>query len=40
MPLNDSITAISKYDSLFTAGKLRELSRIEFKDMRIQTLSK
>jgi hypothetical protein len=40
MPLNDSLTAISKYDSLFTAGKLRELSRIEFKDMRIQALSK
>ena len=40
MPLNDSITTISKYDSLFTAGKLRELSRIEFKDMRLKTIGK
>jgi hypothetical protein len=35
MPLNDSITSVIKYDSLFEAAKLRELSRIEFKDMRI-----
>ena len=33
MPLDDSITTVNNYDSLFEAGKLRELSRIEFKDM-------
>lgn len=40
MPLNDSTTSIMKYDSLFEAGKLRELSRIEFMDMRLMTVSK
>lgn len=40
MPLNDSTTSIIKYDSLFEAGKLRELSRIEFMDMRLMTISK
>jgi hypothetical protein len=35
MPLNDSITSVIKYDSLFDAGKLRELSKIEFKDMKL-----
>lgn len=35
MPLNDSITMISKYDSLYNADKLRELSRIEFVNMRL-----
>jgi hypothetical protein len=33
MPLDDSITAIWKYDSLYDAGKLRELSRIELVDI-------
>ena len=33
MPLDDSITTILKYDSLYEAGKLRELSRIELLDM-------
>lgn len=33
MPLGDSITTVLKYDSLFEAGKLRELSRIELKDI-------
>lgn len=32
MPLDDSVTTVDKYDSLFEAGKLRELSRIEFQD--------
>jgi hypothetical protein len=40
MPLNDSITSVMKYDSLFEAGKLRELSRIEFMDMRLMAVSK
>lgn len=40
MPLNDSITPVVKYDSLFEAGKLRELSRIEFMDMRLIAVSK
>uniref|UniRef100_UPI003783D034 DUF6503 family protein n=1 Tax=Daejeonella sp. TaxID=2805397 RepID=UPI003783D034 len=40
MPLNDSTTTVMKYDSLFEAGKLRELSRIEFMDMRLMTISK
>lgn len=40
MPLDDSITTVFKYDSLFEAGKLRELSRIEFKDMRLKAISK
>lgn len=39
-PLNDSITAISKYDSLFEAGKLRELSKIEFVDIRLKIIPK
>jgi hypothetical protein len=29
MPLDDSITSVLKYDSLYDAGRLRELSRIE-----------
>jgi hypothetical protein len=29
-PLGDSVTPLIKYDSLYNAGKLRELSRIEF----------
>lgn len=33
MPLDDSITSVLKYDSLYNAGKLRELSRIELLDM-------
>jgi hypothetical protein len=40
MPLNDSTTTVMKYDSLFESGKLRELSRIEFMDMRLMTISK
>lgn len=32
-PLGDSITPVLKYDSLYDAGKLRELSRIELKDI-------
>ncbi len=32
-PLGDSITPVIKYDSLLNAGKLRELSRIEMKDV-------
>jgi hypothetical protein len=33
MPLDDSITSVLNYDSLYNAGKLRELSRIELLDM-------
>jgi hypothetical protein len=33
MPLDDSTTSVLKYDSLYEAGKLRELSRIELLDM-------
>lgn len=33
MPLDDSVTTVDQYDRLFQEGKLRELSRIEFKDM-------
>lgn len=33
MPLDDSITSVLKYDSLYNVGKLRELSRIELLDM-------
>ena len=33
MPLDDSVTTVDKYDSLYNAGKLRELSRIELKDI-------
>ncbi|WP_276360285.1 DUF6503 family protein [Daejeonella sp. H1SJ63] len=33
MPLDDSVTTVDKYDSLFEAGKLRELSRIELKNI-------
>jgi len=33
MPLDDSVTTVNNYDSLFQAGKLRELSRIELQDM-------
>lgn len=33
MPLDDSITSVLKYDSLYDAGRLRELSRIELLDM-------
>lgn len=33
MPLDDSVTTVLKYDSLFEAGKLRELSRIELKNI-------
>jgi len=33
MPADDSTTTILKYDSLYEAGKLRELSRIELLDM-------
>ncbi len=33
MPFDDSVTTVDKYDSLFEAGKLRELSRIELKDI-------
>lgn len=40
MPLNDSITSVIKYDSLFEAGKLRELSRIEFSDIQLKTIPK
>lgn len=32
-PTGDSITPISSYDSLYQAGKLRELSRIEISDI-------
>lgn len=39
MPLDDSLTTVFKYDSLFEVGKLRELSRIEFKDMRLKAIS-
>lgn len=38
MPLNDSITNVIKYDSLFEAGKLRELSRIEIMDIELKTI--
>lgn len=31
-PAGDSITPVMKYDSLYDAGKLRELSRIEIED--------
>lgn len=40
MPVGDSISTVFKYDSLFEAGKLRELSRIEFKDMRLKAIGK
>lgn len=33
MPSDDSLTTVFKYDSLFEAGKLRELSRIELKNI-------
>lgn len=33
MPLDDSVTTIFKYDSLFEAGRLRELSRIELQNI-------
>lgn len=33
MPPDDSITTVFKYDSLFEAGKLKELSRIELKNI-------
>lgn len=33
MPSDDSVTTVFKYDSLFEAGKLRELSRIELKNI-------
>jgi hypothetical protein len=33
MPLDDSITSVLNYDSLYNAGKLRELSRIELLEM-------
>lgn len=33
MPLDDSVTTVDKYDSLYEAGRLRELSRIELKDI-------
>lgn len=32
-PADDTITPVLKYDSLYDAGKLRELSRIEIKSM-------
>ena len=33
MPLDDSLTAVDKYDSLYEAGRLRVLSQIELKDI-------
>ena len=33
MPPDDSVTTVFKYDSLFEAGKLKELSRIELKNI-------
>jgi hypothetical protein len=33
MPLDDSITTVDKYDSLYEAGRLRVLSQIELKDI-------
>ena len=33
MPINDSLTQVEKYDSLYVAGRLRVLSKIEFKDI-------
>lgn len=36
MPLDDSITTVDHYDSLFYAGKLRVLSRIEFQDFNLK----
>lgn len=33
MPSDDSLTTVFKYDSLFEVGKLRELSRIELKNI-------
>jgi len=33
MPSDDSLTTVFKYDSLFEAGKLKELSRIELKNI-------
>ncbi|WP_036678057.1 DUF6503 family protein [Daejeonella oryzae] len=34
-PEGDSLTPLIKYDSLFTKGKLKELSRIEIKNIRL-----
>jgi hypothetical protein len=33
MPLDDSITTVDRYDSLYEAGRLRVLSQIELKDI-------
>ncbi|MDP3468028.1 MAG: hypothetical protein Q8S11_06820 [Daejeonella sp.] len=33
MPLDDSLTTVDKYDSLYEAGRLRVLSQIELKDI-------
>ncbi len=33
MPLDDSVTTVDKYDSLYEAGRLRVLSQIELKDI-------
>jgi len=33
MPLDDSITTVDKYDSLYEAGRLRVLSQIELKEI-------